>query len=386
MPWRETDVRNERILFVVAALQGEESTSAVCRRFGISRKTGYKWLARYKSVESLSELCEQSRRPLQSPQRSPEATEQRVLTLRERYGWGSRKLQHLLAGEKVKLSRSTIDRILDRHGVARTSPHARSAPKRFERSQPNELVQMDFKGQYRLASQGWCYPLSLIDDHSRFALALEGLGSLQGNGVEATLRATFEREGVPEAMLMDHGAPWWSPANGHGLTEVSVFLIRQGVDLVHSGIAHPQTQGKVERFHRTLEAWLLHHGVPRSLADFQSAFRDFRLEYNTVRPHEALDLQTPARRYRPSLKPYRPEPPEWEYPLGAEVAGIDRHGSLHLDGGRRFVCEALRGQRVRLERFGDRVLVSYRHMLIRELDLTTGSSRTVLKPRAELQR
>jgi transposase len=254
MPWLEIDVRNERIRFVVAALRGEESTSAVCRRFGISRKTGYKWLARYKSVGSLSELCEQSRRPRQNPRRSRDATEQRVLELRERYGWGSRKLQQLLVDEGVKLSRSTIDRILDRHGVARSSPHARPAPKRFERSQPNELVQMDFKGQYRLAPQGWCYPLSLLDDHSRFALALEGLESLHGSGVEATLRATFEREGVPRAMLMDHGAPWWSPANGHGLTEVSVFLIRQGVDLVHSGIAHPQTQGKVERFHRTLEA------------------------------------------------------------------------------------------------------------------------------------
>ena len=188
MPWLETDVRNERIRFVVAALQGEESTGSGLLPFRHQSQDGLQVVGAVPvrgGLERAAGAIAATAR--ESSAQLPDATEKKVLELRERYGWGSRKLQHLLLGEGVKLSRSTIDRILDRHGIARISPHARPAPKRFERSQPNELVQMDFKGQYRLAPQGWCYPLSLLDDHSRFALALEGLESLHGSGVRSHL-------------------------------------------------------------------------------------------------------------------------------------------------------------------------------------------------------
>jgi transposase InsO family protein len=380
MPWKETGVRSERIRFVVEALRNDESLSAVCRRYGISRKTGYKWLARCKQVDVLSDLREVSRRPKRSPLQSSAKVEQRVVELRERYGWGSRKLQALLSREGLTLGRCTIDRILDRRGVVRDRSRSRPAVTRFERERPNELLQMDFKGQFQLASGGWCYPLSLLDDHSRFALALSGLPSLHGAGVEPVLRASFERHGVPESMLMDHGAPWWSGTNGHGLTELGVFLIRQGVTLVYSGIAHPQTQGKVERFHRTLAAWVRHHRPARTLEGFQSAFVDFREEYNLVRPHEALRLETPAQHYRPSPKPYQAQPLDWQYPVNSDILSVAGNGCVYVDGGYRFVCEALRGQTVRLERFANRAVVSYRHMLIRELDLATGASYAVIRP------
>lgn len=380
MPWKETDVRSERIRFVVEAVRGEETMQALCRRYGISRKTGYKWLRRFEEVGSLGDLREHSRRPHTSPRQTQESLEERVVALRQQYGWGSRKLRCLLEREGIRLGRATIDRILRRRGLIGTSTRSRPAVQRFERSTPNELVQMDFKGPYPLHNGSACLPLSLLDDHSRYALALVALPSNHGQQVQWVLERSFERYGVPEAILVDHGTPWWSSTNGHGLTRLGVFLIRQGVRLVFSGIGHPQTQGKVERFHQTLGVWLRHHGTPRTLARFQQACERFRREYNEQRPHEALELSTPSQRYQQSPRRYRPDPPPWEYPVGAEVRRVVDNGCFSEAGQYHFVCKALAGRHVRLERFGERILISYRHMLIRELDMTTGRSRPILEP------
>ena len=380
MPWKETDVRSERIRFVVEAAGGQETMRALCERFGISRKTGYKWLRRWEQVGSLGALDEHSRRPQHSPRQTAVEIEDRVVALRLQYGWGSRKLRCLLQREGLSLGRATIDRILARRGLMGESTRSRPAVQRFERSAPNELLQMDFKGPYELRHGRTCLPLSLLDDHSRYALALAPLTSTHGAKVQRILEASFERYGVPEAILVDHGTPWWSSTNGHGLTRLGVFLIRQGVRLVYSGIGHPQTQGKVERFHQTLGDWLCHHGIPATRRGFQEALECFRREYNEVRPHEALALETPSQRYRPSARRYEPNPPAWQYPLGAEVRRLVHNGCLFEAGRYHFVCHALAGRRVRLERFADRILISYRHMLIRELDPTTGKSRSILKP------
>jgi len=380
MPWKETDVLRERVRFVVEAMQGETSMTALCAAYGVSRKTGYKWLRRYAHSEGLGELEDRSRRPQRSPGQTPKAVEVRVVALRTQYGWGSRKLQRLLGEEGTPISRGAIDRILRQRGLIVDTGRARPAVRRFARAASNELVQMDFKGQYRLAGGGWCYPLSLLDDHSRYLLALAALPD-QGTGrVQSAVEACFERYGVPEAMLVDHGTPWWSSTNGHGLTRLSVFLIRQGIDLIYSGIAHPQTQGKVERFHRTLDEWLAHHGRPRTLDGFAVALEALRQEYNDVRPHEALGLETPAAHYVPSRRTYQPNPPPWDYPAGSDVRRLADNGCLYLEGRYHFVCHALANRRVCCETFGERILVIYRHMLIRELDVKTGTSRTVLKP------
>jgi len=380
MPWKETDVRSERICFVVEALGGRETKRSLCARYGISRKTGYKWLQRFEEVGSLGALREHSRRPHRSPRQTDVEIENRVVALRQQYGWGSRKLHCLLKREGIELGRATIGRILQRRGLIDSAKRSRPAVQRFERARPNELVQMDFKGPYELDNGSACLPLSLLDDHSRFALALDPLASTHGAQVQRVLEGSFERYGLPEAMLVDHGTPWWSSTNGHGLTRLGVFLIRQGVRLVYSGIGHPQTQGKVERFHRTLEAWLQHHGTPGTRRGFQEALTSFRREYNEVRPHEAIDLETPSQRYRASVRRYRPNPPPWEYPDGAELRQLAHNGCLHEAGRYHFVCLALTGRRVRLERFEDRILISYRHMLIRELNTTTGRSRSILEP------
>jgi len=234
----------------------------------------------------------------------------RVVALRRQYGWAGRKLRVLLAAEGLTLAPATIDRIIRRAGLVDLDEAHRPAPQRFARAAPNELWQMDFKGQYPLAA-GWCFPLSVLDDHSRFAVGLAALAGTAGGPVDAQLVRCFQAYGVPAAMLVDHGVPWWAPANGHGLTRLAVMLLRQGIELIYSGVRHPQTQGKVERFHRTLARRLRQWGVPTTLAGFGQALARFRIEYNEVRPHEALGDEPPQAHYVPSPRRYQPRPPAW---------------------------------------------------------------------------
>ncbi len=380
MPWKETEVAGERIEFVVRALSDSGNFSALCRDFGVSRKTGYKWLRRFEEVGSLSRLSERSRRPHRSPGRTPEAIELRVEALRQRYGWGSKKLQWLLSEEGLELPRITIDRILKRRGLVSRDRAAKPAHQRFERRRPNELWQMDFKGEYRRHGRPWVHPLSLLDDHSRYCLGLYALRHPDHESVRSQLVRTFERYGLPEAMLVDHGTPWWSPANGHGLTRLSVFLIQQDIRLIYSGFRHPQTQGKVERFHRTLGEGMERRGVLSTLEAYQRAFDGFRQEYNEIRPHEALGMERPAMRYSPSRRGYRPNPPEWEYPPGADVRRLNTAGFLRYASRRHFVCEALAERRVWCQPFQNRLLVTYRSLQIREIDLETGRTTAVVRP------
>jgi transposase InsO family protein len=325
-------------------------------------------------------LEDQSRRPRRSPQRTSRAVTRRVIALREEFGWGGEKLVLLLAEDGIRLAARTIDRIIQREGLTRSDAAPAPALTRFERSAPNELWQMDAKGHYPLRPHGRCHPLSVLDDHSRFAVGLVALAALETDGVQRALIRCFERYGVPAAMLMDHGVPWWASANGGGLTKLSVFLLKQGIRLVYGRVRHPQTQGKVERFHRTLGERLRWWGVPKDLAGFGRVFRRFRQEYNEVRPHEALAMDPPATRFTPSSRAYRPHPARWEYDTDVEVQCVDQTGSLSWKGHRLFVCAALGGEEVGCVRVGRRVLVRYRHMWVRELHPGTGTSVPLLKP------
>lgn len=372
MPWNVADVKEERARFVVRAASERESMSALCREFGIARPTGYRWLQRYQQAGSLHKLAEHSRRPHHIWRQTPVEVERAVVELRQRYGWGARKLQLMLPGVQ-SLPVVTINRILSRHGLVHPSDSHPPAGKRFERSEPNELWQMDGKGEYRLRD-GICFPLSILDDCSRYLLALTPLRRFDTENVQASMIAVFETYGVPEAMLMDHGSVWWSTTNGHGLTSFGVFLIHQGIRLIYGRIGHPQTQGKVERFHRTLDEAIRHRGLPPYWHHWPGLLQEIRDEYNQVRPHEALGMATPAQRYQPSRRSYCSHPQPWEYPPGADVHRLNSQGCLDWQGRRFFVCEALRGQRVCVEALDHRLLVSYRHMYIREIDLRSGRS------------
>ena len=376
MPFKAFSIMDERIRFVIAASRREVSLKALCEDFGISRPTGYHWLRRYRETGSVTGIKEHSRRPRCSPTKIPAATVDRIVSLRLAYGWGGRKLQPLLAGEGISVSESTINRTIKRCGLTGYHETTGTATRRFVREHPNDLWQMDFKGDYPL-SQGRCYPLSVIDDHSRFALGVYALAGQTGHAVHHCLVMTFERYGLPQAMPVDHGIPWWS-ANGHGLTWLAAALIKQGIQLCFSGLRHPQTQGKVERFHRTISEMVRHHGRPDTLASWQTRLDYFCDEYNQLRPHEALALAVPATRYRPSPRPYQPNPTDWEYPLGANVVRLNQQGVLPWHRKRYFVCKALANEYVQIEQCLQTLLVRFRHMWIREIDLKNGRSRTLI--------
>ena len=379
MPWRTTNVEEQRLQFVIRATSGAERLSSLCREFGISRPTGYVWRRRYQQSRTLTEIGERSRRPKHSPGRTESWKQERVLALRKQTGWGAKKLRVLLREEQVALPVRTIHRILQRNGLVREEGHA-PAPGRFERSEPNELWQMDSKGKYPLLD-GECHVLSILDDHSRYLVGLHALPRLSGEKADACLVETFRRYGVPQSMLMDRGALWWSVWNGWGLTKLSVRLIEQGIGLLYGRVRHPQTQGKVERFYRTLGAELRHRGVPQRWAQWPAALAELEKNYNERRPHEALDMQRPAQRYRASPRPYAESVKPWDYPIGSDVRRLSSSGLLTEQGQRWFICEALAQQRVRVERFDEKLLVSYRHMYIREVDLQRRCSRALVVAR-----
>ena len=379
MPWKTMEAEEEKVRFVVAATREEKSLSALCEEFGISRPTGYLWWKRYREA-GLAGIAERSRRPKQSPQRTTTDLERRVVELRQRYpDWGARKLQVLLARAGVELKRSTVHRILLRHDLVHDRERHRQAPQRFQRATPNELWQMDFK-----SPKGWnavVGPLSVLDDCSRYLLVLQALWTNQSELVREQLASAFLTCGVPQAMLMDHGVPWWGARAASGITRLTVWLMKQGIQLHWSGYRHPQTQGKVERFHGALQRALRLRPVPRQQP--QAWLDEFRWEHNHVRPHEALDMQTPASVWQRSARRFDPHPPRWEYPAGAKVLKVGCHGAMDAYGIRWNIAHALAGDWVQLERVQQRVLVFYCRTLVRELNLESRSSLVVKRWRPQ---
>lgn len=380
MPWLETDVRDQRIQFVVTVRRGTATVSEVCRAFGISRTTGYKWLRREAAAGSVAALTDRSRRPHTSPHRTAPAVVQRVGALRAHFGWGGAKLAPLLAAEGHVLPPRTIDRWIQREGWTRPDSAPAPALRHFTHAAPNDLWQMDAKGAYPLGEHQRCHTLSVLDDHSRFVVGLTPLLTLETAGVRAALIRSFEQYGVPTAMLMDHGVPWWSTRGPSGLTRLVVFLLNQGIRVVFSAVRHPQTQGKVERFHRTLAERLRWVGVPTTLTGFRRTLAWFQQEYNEVRPHAALGLTPPAAHFTPSARPYRPTPQPWSYPAGLDLRRVHPRGTIQVGGTTYFISEALGGEQVACVPLADRILVIYRHMYVRELHPGRRASIPLLQP------
>jgi transposase InsO family protein len=374
MAWRESNVLEERLRFVVLASRKEKALTRLCGDFGISRPTGYTWLKRYAAGGS-SQVAERSRRPLHSPQRTSAEVEQAIVALRQRWpDRGAPKLHTVLVREHPDWSPvavRTVHRILERRGLIHAEDRHPPAVQRFERPEPNELWQMDFKGPPGFNKAGGVGPLSLLDDHSRYLPALRQLGSTKTEGVRETLERAFRECGLPQAMLMDHGTPWWNGFSSIGITELSVWLMRQGIRLLFSGIRHPQTQGKIERMHGALQK-----AVRQRRADLldQDWLDTFRHEYNHIRPHEALAMATPSSRWKPSVRQFQSQPPEWDYPASMRVVRLAGEGQLCWGGRRWEISNALRRQRVGLEQIGDRVIVYFYRTPLRELDLRAGTN------------
>jgi len=314
MPWREVSVMDERREFVRLASQDSTNRRELCRRFGISPQTGYKWLGRWTAGEE--GLADRSRRPLNSPLRSDSESEARVLRVRDAHpAWGARKIARCLARDGFEPpAASTIHAILIRHDrvAAPSAGTSGQAYRRFEKEAPNRLWQMDFKGWVKLGNGVHCHPLTMVDDHSRYALCIAACDNQQSPTVQSHLTTTFRRYGLPDAMFVDNGTPW-GDASGGRWTRLGVWLMKLGVSVIHSRPYHPQSRGKNERFHRTLKAEVLALRRLRDLADTQEAFEQWRNVYNLERPHEALGQEVPASRYRPSTRSLPAQLPQVEY-------------------------------------------------------------------------
>ena len=378
MAWKTESVMDQRVELVVRAKGGEERMAELCREYGISRPTGYLWLNRYQEVGSVSGLRERSRRPEHSPQRTSREIESAVLAVRDRTGWGGPKIAKVLARQGIAVAPATAQRIVKRSGRVEP-PKTEKTTIRFEKAECNELAQMDFKGEYTLPL-GKCYPLSFIDDCSRYCHGLWPLPGTGADGVKQTLEGYFREHGVPLSILMDHGTPWYSSMNQHGLTWLAVWLLKQGVVLRYSGVGHPQTQGKVEWFHRTLKARTRHRGAPVTMGEWIRWAEEFLQEYNHERPHESLGMKTPGEVYQAvNLRPYQEQPREWEY-TGGTLKRLNSQGMLYYQQQTYFVSEALAAERIRIDELEGKLLVTFRHMTVREIELSTGQSTAVLLP------
>ena len=321
MPWQEVSIMSQRCEFVKLASLQQISFRELCRRFAISAPTGYKWLER--SRDQGPDLSDRPRRPRTSPQKTSEALEAQVVALRTRHRtWGGRKIAARLTAKGFEQvpAPSTITDILRRHDLLGEDQAQKHRPYlRFERPAPNDLWQMEFKGNFAV-SDGRCHPLTILDDHSRYSIAVRACRNEKSATVQAQLIECFRRYGLPKQMLMDNGGPWSSPVRG--LTVLEAWLMRLDIGISHGRPHHPQTQGKEERFHRTLKADVLQFDAPCDFAGCQPAFDAFRTLYNHERPHEALGMQPPASRYAPSPRSYPETLPPIQYAPGDHICKV----------------------------------------------------------------
>lgn len=373
MPWSVKGKVELRLEFVRRVLEEREPISRLCEEYGISRPTGYLWLSRYQESRKIQSLVDRSHRPKTSPMKTETRIEARVIELRSKYGWGADKLKVLLAQEGVELPRITINRIIHRNGLLIEEDCSKPAVRRFEKANPNEMWQVDLKGCMG-RGPARCEPLSILDDHSRFVVGLFPTRTSMLLPIQAAFQKTFEKYGVPDSLLMDHGVPWWGSSHVIGLTRLSVWLMKQDIKLKFSGYNHPQTQGKVERFHKTLAHAVRHKGTPTQFEKWSPLLTTIRREYNHVRPHEALNMAVPASRYMPSRRGFNSAPKPPEYPPGSVVIKLDTLGRFQYKGLRIFASEALAGELIRFEPLEQTAIIVYRNTPIREVSLVTGVS------------
>ena len=378
MPWHTPDLMSSRLEFVLLASQAGVNFRQLCRRYRVSAKTGYKWKKRYREGGAEA-LGDRSRRPVRSPSRCRPETEAQVVTLYQETLYGGFKLRRRLRdlGVAAAPAASTCTQILRRAGCLGQGGEPRGAPfRRFERAQPNELWQMDFKGHFATQAGARCHPLTVIDDHSRFNLLLEPLTNQTGPTVQQALTRAFAQHGLPEALLCDNGAPWGAAEPVCPYTTLTVWLLRLGVRVLHGRPYHPQTQGKDERFHRTLQRELLSRHTWRDLSHCEALFPPYRHRYNCERPHHSLNGDTPVRHYRPSPRSLPAELPALEYAGAMTVKTVRSFGGITFGNQTWYIGRAFAGLPVGLRpcpHTDARWEVWFAHDQLGLIDLTTPS-------------
>ena len=363
-------MEKSRLEFVVEALAGEKSMSQLCREYEVSRPTGYKWLRRYQAGEPLRDQSHASRR---HPNRTPPEVEALLVAARNRHPtWGGRKLVRYLEdqGYSGLPAASTATEILRRHGLISPEESEKHTPyRRFQMERPNQLWQMDFKGHFALTDGTRCHPLTISDDHSRRLLCLDAYDNERWPSVQRSLLRVFQENGLPEAILSDNGPPWGDNANGY--TPYEVWMMQLGILPIHGRPLHPQTQGKEERFHRTLKEDVLKRCALADLLHAQTVFDAYRAEFNQERPHAALGYDVPDRHYTPSPRPLPGSWGEPEYDAGLTLRRVNSKGYLSIQGRRYYLSEAMIGKYVELRFRPDNLVdLCYGPFRIASIDLS----------------
>ena len=386
MPWKESSVMEERLRFVARLLDGE-SMSYMCRQFGISRKTGYKIYNRYKE-HGLEALSDRSRRPVRYANQLPAQLEQMIVRLKkEKPHWGARKIRELLvrrlAGDVRIPAKSTVHAVLDRHGLVK-----RSRQRRRHKAQgtplsrallPNQLWCTDYKGEFKLGNGQYCYPLTVTDQVSRMLLMCEAHESTRQINALTTFQRLFEERGLPDAIRSDNGVPFASPNGLFNLSKLSVWWLRLGIAIERIKPGHPQQNGRHERMHLTLKKETTRPPGMNSLQQ-QARFDEFISEFNTERPHEALEMKCPAEIYTPSQRPYNGLP-EVEYPFHDKDILVTACGRICMHRKKINISTVLAGQRLGIKEVDDGIwLISFMQYDLGYIDLEQKTLQTIDNP------
>lgn len=366
MPWKDKTVEELRKEFVEAA-KTSNNFSSLCREFGISRKTGYKWVER--SNQSCC-MSDRSHTPLHVPGRTPTEIEDAILQVRaENPEWGAKTILKVLEnnGYTDLPCIRTANNILQRNNcISETESQKRQAFLRFQREHCNELWQIDFKGDFPLLDSTRCFPLDIIDDCSRYCLGVYPKNNTLG--VMQSMEQVFKEYGLPEAILSDNGGQFAGLRGGY--TRFERWLMDIDILPIHGRPLHPQTQGKIERFHRTMKNELLKRNIFIDLADADKHLQEWRMKYNKVRPHEALGMRCPADVYIPSERKYPDRIKPYEYSGSHRILKVNAKGYLRFDSKVFYLSETMTGAELELrEGEGTSASLYYRNYKIAEIDL-----------------
>ena len=386
MPWKESSVMEERLRFVARLLEGE-SMSALCREFGISRKTGYKIFNRYKE-QGPEALCDRSRRPVRYANQLPFQIEQEIVRLKkEKRHWGARKIRELLvrrlAGDVRIPATSTVHAVLDRHGLVKRARQRRRTKAQgtplSKALMPNQLWCTDYKGEFKLGNGQYCYPLTVSDQASRFVLLCEAHESTKEVNALSAFRRLFAERGLPDAIRSDNGLPFASPNGLYNLSRLSVWWLRLGIALERIKPGNPQQNGRHERMHLTLKKEATRPPGMNSLQQ-QVRFDEFIHEFNTERPHQALDMKTPGEIYNASPRAYQGLP-EVQYPFHDRDILVTACGRLCMHRKKINISTVLAGQRLGIKEVDDGIwIVSFMHYDLGYIDLEQRTLQTIDNP------
>lgn len=351
MPWKEETIMSLKQEFVRRALEKKEPFSRLCAEFRLSRKTGYRLLNQYKT-EGLAGLSPRSKKPLSSPFKTTPGIEELLITTRIQYPtWGARKIIRYLNNKGITTlpAASTITKIFERNNLISIEESLkRKELIRFEREPPNDLWQIDFKGNFQLLTKQTCYPLTVLDDHSRYSLTIRACKNEQFLPVKQHLTHAFKKYGLPKQINFDNGNPWGN-SKLLRFTALTVWLMQLGIKVTHSRPRHPQTNGKLERFHRTLKNDLILRFPMRSFSHAQKSFDKWRYHYNHERPHEAIDMDVPIQRYQPSNKIMPDSLPSVEYEYDSILRKVRGNGYISYKNQPYRVGEAFKNRLVRIQ-------------------------------------